>query len=80
VKRGSLVKARRCQVRGCSSDRFLEAHHWSYAPQHWLDVLWCCAAHHRRGHAQGFILPAVGILVRYGTIPDAHEHRVSFSA
>jgi hypothetical protein len=69
VKAGRVAKAERCRVRGCQSRKCIEAHHWSYAPEHWLDVLWCCAAHHRQGHARGFIIPAEGIPVRYGTIP-----------
>lgn len=70
VRAGLLVKAKRCQVKGCKSRKCIEAHHWSYAPEHRLDVLWCCAAHHRQGHAQGFILPADGIASHYGIIPE----------
>jgi hypothetical protein len=70
VKSGRIKKAEHCQVEGCSSSLFLEGHHWSYAPEHWLEVMWVCAAHHRRGHAQGFIVPAAGIPQHYGTIPE----------
>jgi hypothetical protein len=70
VRTGRERKADSCQVAGCNSREHLEAHHWSYEREHWLDVLWCCAAHHRQGHAQGFIIPAEGIAAHYGTIPE----------
>jgi hypothetical protein len=70
LQSGRLAKADHCQVEGCASRHAIEGHHWSYAPENWLDVLWCCAAHHRQGHAQGFIVPAAGISAHYGTIPE----------
>lgn len=70
VRLGTLRKAKRCQVRGCTSNHWLEAHHHSYHPSKWLDVLWCCASHHRRGHAQGFIVPRKGLPAHMGTIPE----------
>jgi hypothetical protein len=70
LKAGRIAKPSHCQVRGCTSLKYLEAHHWSYAPEHRLDLLWCWAAHHRQGHAQGFIVPADGIAAHYGTIPE----------
>ena len=33
----------------CSSQ--IEAHHWSYLEEHWLDVRWLCSGHHRAHHA-----------------------------
>jgi hypothetical protein len=71
VKRGTVKKAKCCQVRGCRSRRFLEGHHFDYAAP--LDVLWCCASHHRQGHAQGFIIPKRGYPAHYGRIPDMLE-------
>lgn len=77
INGGRLQKASRCQVADCNSEKAIEAHHWSYEPEHWLDVLWCCAAHHRQGHAQGFIIPAQGIPAHYGTIPEAAPGEVA---
>jgi hypothetical protein len=68
-----VVPAPRCQVKGCNSSRFIEAHHHSYDPASWLSVLWCCAAHHRQGHARGFIIPAPGVPAHYGLIPGLDE-------
>jgi len=28
----------------------IEGHHWSYYPDHWLDVIWLCAKCHREEH------------------------------
>lgn len=69
VNCGRLQRGTRCQAAGCSSEKSIEGHHWSYAPEHHLAVLWVCAAHHRQGHARGFIVPAAGIPVHYGIIP-----------
>ena len=37
-----------CQVCGQKS----EAHHWSYLPEHRLDVIWLCKKHHNKLHVQ----------------------------
>lgn len=76
LKTGKLVKAAKCQVKGCTSSKFIEAHHWSYHPDRWLDVLWCCAAHHRQGHGQGFIVPKPHLPAHRGRIPDKSEGEV----
>lgn len=68
VRAGRIDRAETCQVAGCSSRLHIEAHHHDYARP--LEVLWCCAAHHRQGHAQGFITPADGIPSHYGAIPE----------
>ncbi|MGE3703415.1 MAG: hypothetical protein AB7G08_32475, partial [Hyphomicrobiaceae bacterium] len=47
VRAGKVAKASHCQVRDCTSVRHLEAHHHDYSKP--LEVLWCCAAHHRQG-------------------------------
>jgi hypothetical protein len=69
-KAGLIAKPSRCQAKGCTSSKHLEAHHWSYEPEHRLDVLWVCASHHRQGHAQGWITPTAGIPRHRGTIPE----------
>ena len=73
VATGRLAQSVGCQVHGCNSRQFIEAHHWTYDADRWLDVLWCCAAHHREGHARGFIIPAAGIAARYGLIPGLDQ-------
>lgn len=73
LRSGKLTKAKTCQVKRCTSVKFIEAHHWSYKPANWLDVLWCCAAHHRQGHAQGFIVPKRHLSAHMGTVPDKRE-------
>ena len=80
VQAGRVRKADHRQARDCTSRKCLEAHHWSYAPEHWHDVLWCCAAHHRQGHAQGVIVPAAGIPIHYGTIPEMMADQVEEAA
>ena len=42
VKSGRVIKAKHCQAESCTSTKCIEAHHWSYAPEHRLDVLWLC--------------------------------------
>lgn len=48
LKRGELVKPSHCER--CGSDRYVEAHHWSYAPEHRLDVEWICRSCHHQDH------------------------------
>ena len=70
IQRGRVKKSDCCQAAGCSSQAFIEAHHWSYEREHWRDVLWVCAAHHRQGHARGRIEPAAGIPSHLGIVPE----------
>jgi hypothetical protein len=70
LKADRIAKPSHCPVRGCTSAKCLEAHHWNYAPEYRLELLWCCAAHHGQGHAQGLTIPADGISAHYGTIPE----------
>lgn len=70
VNGGRMERGTHCQAAGCASQKSIEGHHWSYAPEYHLSVLWVCAAHHRQGHARGFIVPAAGIPAYFGTIPD----------
>jgi hypothetical protein len=78
VKRGEVAKADRCQARGCSSSKSIEAHHHNY--QRPLEILWLCAACHRRGHARGYILPAEGLPAHLGTIPEMITEPVAEAA
>lgn len=69
LRSGIIQNPGRCQAAECSSAKHIEMHHWSYAPEHWTDVLFVCASDHRQGHARGYIVPAAGIPRRYGQIP-----------
>lgn len=48
LKECRLTKPHKCNF--CNSSGKLEAHHWSYEPKHWLDVIWCCIKCHRDLH------------------------------
>lgn len=40
-----------CAAASCECSGRIEAHHHcGYAPEHWLDVVWLCRAHHEREH------------------------------
>ena len=67
ARTGRIPKPAHCQVLDCTETRHLERHHHDYDRP--LEVLWACAAHHRRGHSVGFILVAPGIPEHYGNIP-----------
>jgi len=45
LKEGGLTKPQRCNL--CKYSGKLDAHHWSYKPEHWTDVKWCCVKCHR---------------------------------
>jgi len=45
LKEGKLKKPERCE--NCGEIKKLEAHHWSYLPEYWLDVIWLCVKCHR---------------------------------
>jgi len=45
IKTGKLIR-QPCEVCGKKS----EAHHWSYLPEHRLDVKWLCRFHHNEEH------------------------------
>jgi hypothetical protein len=47
LKHGLL---QRTCCRGCGAGDEIEAHHHSYAPEHWLDVIWLCSACHMALH------------------------------
>lgn len=33
-----------------STEKKIQAHHWSYDPEHWLDVVWLCTECHGKEH------------------------------
>lgn len=45
-------------------------HHWSYQPQHWLDVIPMCRSCHRSMHAGSLPEPRTGRLYRRGPDPQ----------
>lgn len=54
IKSGRLVRpdtCSRCKRAAYVGDK-IHAHHWSYAPEHWLDVVWLCLNCHFRGHSR----------------------------
>ncbi len=51
VRRGELVNIGWCQLCGRDAGgKKVEAHHGSYLPEHYLDVVWLCRRHHREIH------------------------------
>lgn len=49
VRDGRLVKHNKCEH--CrTTEKSIEAHHWSYEPEHWLDVIWLCTTCHGEEH------------------------------
>lgn len=44
-------KLKRGKCRDCGSHR-VHAHHPSYEPENWLDIVWLCPLHHRRAHIE----------------------------
>jgi hypothetical protein len=70
IRAGQVRKPKTCQAQGCRSSRLVQAHHFSYAPEHWLSVLWLCFACHRKCHAVGYIQPKAGIAAERGLAPD----------
>ena len=76
---GRLKRGTHCQVAGCCSQKSIKGHHWPYSLVHQQDVLWCCAAHHRQGHARSYITPDAGIPLmmhhpRHGAL-TRYEHQ-----
>lgn len=46
---GKLIKPDYCE--GCgTSEKKIQAHHWSYEPEYWLDVVWLCTSCHGKEH------------------------------
>ena len=48
MRSGRLIR-QPCAVCAASAD--VEAHHFSYAPQDWLSVIWLCPIHHKAVHS-----------------------------
>lgn len=49
LRDGKLFKPDICEHCG-TSERKIQGHHWSYEPEHWLDVIWLCTACHGEEH------------------------------
>lgn len=49
VRLGNLVKPNCCEHCG-TSEKKIQGHHWSYLPEHWLDVIWLCTSCHGKEH------------------------------
>lgn len=49
VRDGKISKPHGCQHCG-ASERKIQGHHWSYLPEHWLDVIWLCTGCHGKEH------------------------------
>lgn len=50
IRRGSIVRPLTCSK--CNQPGPVEAHHDSYAPDKWLDVVFLCRSCHKRLHAE----------------------------
>lgn len=46
---GKLTQPDCCEHCG-TSEKKIQAHHWSYEPEHWLDVIWLCTTCHGKEH------------------------------
>jgi hypothetical protein len=53
---GKLVASAVCEHCG-TSEKKIQGHHWSYLPEHWLDVIWLCTSCHGKEHKR---LNAIG--------------------
>jgi hypothetical protein len=53
VRHGRITKPEWCHCCDTAHDRqHMEAHHWSYKPENWLDVIWLCRKCHKAVHKQ----------------------------
>jgi hypothetical protein len=48
TKTGEIKRPHNCEL--CGKKGKTQAHHWSYLPQYWLNVIWACINCHRRIH------------------------------
>ena len=49
VKSGQLKRPKACSH--CNTtEKAIQAHHWSYKEEHWLDVIWLCTSCHGKEH------------------------------
>lgn len=49
LRDGILERKTSCEHCG-TDERKLQKHHWSYEPEHWLDVIWLCTRCHGKEH------------------------------
>lgn len=49
VRDGKMIKPAECEHCG-TSEKKIQGHHWSYEPEHWLDVIWLCSRCHGKEH------------------------------
>lgn len=49
LRDGKLVRPSKCEHCG-TSEKKIQGHHWSYLPEHWLDVMWLCTTCHGLEH------------------------------
>jgi len=56
IHSGSIIRPTVCE--SCGFIGKIQAHHWSYLKEHWLDVEWLCTKCHAKGHIQ---LRAIGM-------------------
>lgn len=49
LKSGKLERKFECEHCG-AADKKLQKHHWSYEPEHWLDIIWLCPKCHGAEH------------------------------
>lgn len=47
--RSGKLKKKPCEVCG---DLKVDAHHESYSPENWLNVVWLCRLHHKKRHKE----------------------------
>lgn len=66
LRAGTITYRRACEACGKSTKRGsgratgMVLHHWSYAPEHWLDVITLCVGCHRRVHSGTIAEPRTG--------------------
>jgi len=49
LRDGRLFRPPICEHCG-TSEKKIQGHHWSYLPEHWLDVIWLCTSCHGKEH------------------------------
>lgn len=48
IRTGKITRGHSCET--CKKTEGIEGHHWSYLPEHQLDVIWLCKKCHQRLH------------------------------
>lgn len=49
LRDGKIKRPDCCEHCG-DSEKKIQGHHWSYLPEHWLDVIWLCTSCHGKEH------------------------------